>query len=189
MKRQDYLLIALVPLALLLLPLTGQLTVEGWHWKWNDFVMAWAVFTFATWFFRFLVTRPWTNLPYKVGVGLAIMTGFLITWCDLAVQIIGEDNPGNVLYLLTVLGGFIGVCLARCRPAGLAIVAFAMAAALLLIPVVAVLNWPADFSPGYPKVQLLSTVLAALFAASGLLFRRAALPGFAPPKAASAIAR
>lgn len=174
MKRKDWIIVALVPLALLLIPITGQLTVEGWNWPWHGFVFAWAVFTFATWFFRFLVTRPWTNLPYKVGVGLAIVTGFLITWADLAAQIIGEDNPGNVFYLLTILGGFIGVGVARFRPAGLAWVAFAMATALFLIPIVAVLRWPADFSPGYPKVQLLSSVLAAIYTASGLLFRRAA---------------
>lgn len=174
MKRKDWLIIAWLPLALLLVPITGQLTVEGWNWKWHGFVFAWAVFTFATWFFRFLVTRPWTNLPYKVAVGLAIVTGFLVVWCDLAAQIIGEDNPGNAFYLLTVLGGFVGVGIARFRPAGLAIVAFGMAAAFLLIPVVAVLNWPDDFSPGYPKIQFGSAVLAAIFTTSGILFRRAA---------------
>jgi hypothetical protein len=168
-----------VPLGLLLVPITGQLTVEGWHWKWHGFVFAWAVFTFATWFVRFLVTRPAANLPYKVGVTLAIVTGFLVTWSDLAVQIIGEDNPGNVLYLLTVLGGFIGVVISRFRPGGLSIVAFAMAASFLLIPAVAVLNWPADFDPGYPKIQFGSAVLAAIFTTSGLLIRRAA-PQAAP---------
>ena len=39
MKNKDYLIVALLPLALLLIPLTGQLTVDGWHWKWNDFVV------------------------------------------------------------------------------------------------------------------------------------------------------
>ena len=184
MKRKDYLFILYVPLALLLIPITGQLTVDGWNWKWHGFVFAWAVFTFATWFFRFLVTRPWTNLPYKIAVGLAIVAGFLTVWCDLAAQIIGEDNPGNVFYLLTVLGGFIGVCLARFRPMGLAWVAFGMALSFLLIPVVAVLNWPSDFSPGYPQVQLGSTVLAAIFVASGLLFRRAASHPVTPAPAA-----
>lgn len=175
MKRKDWIIVALVPSALLLVPITGQLTVEGWNWKWNDFVVAWVIFGITTWFFRFLVTRPMANLPYKAGAALAVVTGFLITWCDLAAQIIGEDNPGNVFYLLTILGGFIGVGVARFRPAGLAWVAFAMATALFFIPIVAVLRWPADFSPGYPKVQLLSSVLAAIYIASGLLFRRAAL--------------
>lgn len=174
MNRKDYLIVALVPLALLLIPLIGQLTVEGWNWTWSDFVMAWVVFIFATWFFRFLVTRQTSNFVYKVGVALAVVTGFLVTWINLAVQIIGDDNPGNGLYLLTVLGGFIGVGFSRFQPARLAWVAFAMAAVLFLIPVIAVLLWPADFSPGYPKVQMLSACFAAMFAASGLCFRRAA---------------
>jgi hypothetical protein len=181
MKRKDYLLIAFVPLTLLLLPLTGQLTVDGWHWKWHDFVMAWAVFTFTTWFIRFLVTRPAANLPYKVAATLAIVTGLLITWVNLAVQIIGDDNPGNVLYLLTILGGFIGVGTSRFQPAALSRVAFGMAAALLLIPAVSVLMWPADFNPGYAKVQILSSAFAAMFATSGLLFRRAACHPSATP--------
>jgi hypothetical protein len=179
MQRKDYLLTALVPSALLLLPLAGQLTVEGWNWKWNDFVIAWVVFAIATGFFRYLATRPMANLAYKAGTAIAVVTGFLITWVTLAVQIIGDDNPGNGLYLLTILGGFIGVGVARCRPAGLALVAFGMAIVLLLIPVVSVLLWPADFNPGYPRIQFGSAVLAALFTASGLCFRRAA--GLARP--------
>ncbi len=174
MTRRDLKIILLVPSILILLPLAGSLTVEGWNWTWHDFLMAWVVFAVTTAFLRFLVTRPVANLPYKAGAAIAVVTGFLITWVNLAVQIIGEDNPGNGLYLLTILGGFLGVAVSRCRPAGLAWVAFAMAAALLLIPVVAVLAWPADFSPGYPRVQALSAAFAALFTASGLLFRRAA---------------
>jgi len=174
MKRKDYLIVAFAPLALLLLPVTGQLTVEGWHWTWHDFLVAWVAFTITTWFARFLMTRRAANLPYKAGAALAVVAGFLITWVTLAAQIIGDDNPGNGLYLLTILGGFIGVGVVRCRPAGLAVVAFSLATALLLIPVVAVVAWPADFSPGYIPVQFLSSGFAAMFIASGLLFRRAA---------------
>jgi len=173
MKRKDYLIVALVPLALLLIPITGQLTVEGWHWTWHDFLFAWVVFTITTFFYRFLVTRPMANLAYKAGAALAVLAGFLITWIDLAAQIIGDDNPGNGLYLLTILGGFLGVGLSRFQPARLALVAFAMAAVLVLIPSVSVHLWPADFNPGYPKVQLLSSGFAAMFVVSGLLFRHA----------------
>lgn len=174
MKRQDFLLIALVPSCLLLLPLVGNLTVEGWNWKWNDFLAAWVVFTLTTAFFRFLLTRQLGNLAYKLGAACAVLTGFVILWVTMAVQIIGEDNPGNVLYLFTLLGGLIGGLFVRFRAAGLARVAFAMALALLAIPAVAVVRWPADFSPGYPQVQLLSAGLAAMFVAAGLFFRRAA---------------
>lgn len=173
MKNKDYLIVALLPLALLLIPLTGQLTVEGWHWKWNDFVFAWVVFSLTTFVFRFLVTRPMANFAYKAGVALAVLAGFLVFWITAAVQIIGDNNSGNALYLLTILGGFIGVGVSRFRPAGLAIVALTMAAAFLLIPAVAAVCWPSDFSPGYPKIQLMSAGFAAVFTACGLLFRHA----------------
>jgi hypothetical protein len=174
MKRKDLIIVGLVPLGLLLIPLTGQLTVDGWNWTWHDFLMAWAVFSITTAFLRFLVTRPMADFAYKAGAGLAVIGGFLITWITMAVQIIGDDNPGNGLYLLTILGGFIGVGVSRFQPATLAWVAFAMAAVLVAIPAVSVLLWPADFNPGYPKVQMLSAGFAALFTGSGLLFRHAA---------------
>lgn len=183
MKKKDYLIVALLPLALLLVPLTGQLTVDGWRWTWTDFLFAWVVFTVTTFFFRFLVSRPVANLAYKAGVALAVVAGFLIFWISAAVQIIGDENPGNLLYLLTILGGFIGVGVARFQPAGLARVAFSMATALILIPAISFLLWPVDFNPGYAKVQILSSGFAAMFIASGLLFRHAAGRAGAPAAA------
>jgi len=66
------------------------------------------------------------------------------------------------------------VALARFRPAGLAKAAFATAAATFLVPVIAVILWPADFSPGVWPVFALNSGFVALFAGAGLLFRRAA---------------
>lgn len=174
MKRKDYLIVALVPLALLLIPLVGNLTVKGWNWHWNDFLFAYVIFALTAFAYRLLATRRWSNLSYKLGAALGVLAGFLIFWVTLAVQIIGEDNPANVFYLVTVLGGVIGLAVARLRPADLAKVAFAMAAALFLIPVVAVVRWPADFSPGVAPVFLLNSGLVAMFITSGLLFRHAA---------------
>ncbi len=131
----------------------------------------------TTFFLRFLVSRPVANFSYKAGVALAVLAGFLVFWISAAVQIIGDENPGNLLYLLTLLGGFIGVCVARFLPAGLARVAFSMAAALILIPAISFLLWPVDFNPGYAKVQILSSGFAAMFIACGLLLRHAAGPG------------
>jgi hypothetical protein len=183
MKKKDYLIVALLSLALLLVPITGQLTVDGWRWTWTDFLFAWVVFTVTTFFYRFLVARPVANFAYKAGVALAVLAGFLIFWISAAVQIIGDENPGNLLYLLTILGGFLGVCVARFQPTGLARVAFSMAAALILIPAISYLLWPVDFNPGYAKVQILSSGFAAMFLAAGLLLRHAAGQTGAPAAA------
>lgn len=174
MKSKDFLFAALAASTLSLLPLAGSLTVDGWNWTVGDFAVAWVIFALTFFFYRLLTTRPMAGLSYKIGAGLAVLAGFLITWITFAVQIIGDENPGNRLYLLAILGGFIGVACSRFRAAALAKLAFGLAAVLIAIPAVSVLLWPADFNPGYPLIQLLSAGFAALFAASGLFFRHAA---------------
>lgn len=174
MKTKDYLLVTLIPLALLLIPLFGNLYVDGWNWKPGDFVFAWVVLAGAIFLYRLLATSKTASLLYRLGAGLAVVTGFVVFWVTAAVQIIGDENPANPLYVLALLIGLIGVGLARLRPAGMAKAAFATAAALFLIPVIAVIFWPADFSPGVPQVFALNSGFVLMFVASGLLFRRAA---------------
>lgn len=174
MKTKDYLLVTLAPLPLLLIPLIGVLTSPGWRWTLFDFVAAWVVLASATFVFRLIVTRPVANLAYKAGAGLAVAAALLIAWISAAVQIIGDENPGNGLYLGVILIGLIGVGRARFSPAGMARAAFATAGATFLVPIVAVLAWPGDFSPGVPQVFALNFGFVLLFTAAGCLFRRAA---------------
>jgi hypothetical protein len=174
MKRKDYLIVALLPLALLLIPITGQLTVEGWHWTWHDFLFAWVVFTVTTFVFRLIVSRKFANLAYKAGAALAVLAGFLVFWITAAVQIIGDENPANILYLGVILTGLGGVAFARFRPAGMAKAAFATAAVTFVVPIVGLILKPSDFSPGVPQVFMLNGCFVLMFAASGLLFSHAA---------------
>lgn len=174
MKRKDCLIVALLPLALLLIPLAGQLTVNGWHWTWTDFLFAWVVFSITTLLYRFLVTRPAANSAYKAGAALAVVAGFLVFWITAAVQIIGDENPANILYFGVILTGLGGVALARFRPAGMAKAAFATAAVTFVIPIVGIVLASADFSPGIPQVFLLNGCFALMFAAAGLLFLHSA---------------
>jgi hypothetical protein len=174
MKTKDFLIVALFPLAVLLLPLVAMQFTHEVNWTLSDFVVMWVVLTIPTLLFRILVTRKWASLSYRLGAALALVTGFLITWVNLAVQIIGDRNPANLFYFGVVLLGLVGVGLSRFHPTGLARTAFAAAGMTLLIPVVAVLAWPSDFSPGVLPVFFGNTVIAVLFAAAGLLFRHAA---------------
>ncbi len=174
MKRKDYLIVALAPLAVLLIPLVAMRFTREVNWTWSDFAAMWVVLSVPTFLFRLLVTRPWASLPYRLGAGLAVVTGFLMTWVNLAVQIIGHENPANLLYFVVILIGLIGVGLARFQPAGLAMTAFAAAATTFLVPIVAFACWPADFSPGVPQVFILNGGFVFMFAGAGLLFRRAA---------------
>lgn len=174
MKTKDYLIVALVPLAVLMIPLVAMHFTREVNWTGSDFAIMWVVLVVPTFLFRLLVTRQRSSLPYRLGAGLAVVAGFLMTWVNLSVQIIGHDNPANLLYLLVILIGLIGVGLARFQPTGLAKAAFATAAATFLVPVIAFFAWPTDFSPGVPQVFMLNGGFVLLFAGAGLLFRQAA---------------
>lgn len=173
MKKKDYLIVALAPLPVLSLPLWGVLW-GGWKWPVPAFILAWTLLAAATFVYRLLATSRSANLFYKLGVGLAVVSSFLMGWANLAAGIIGEDNPANGLYFLVILGALGGVAASRFRAAGLAWTAFGMAACILLIPSIAYFVWPVDFSPGVPKVFALSGILAAIYVVSGLLLRHAA---------------
>lgn len=174
MKKKDWLIVVLAPFPVLVIPLVGNKVVEGWNWKWNDFVFAWVVFAAVAFIYRLLATRTFANLAYKAGAALAILAGFFIFWLTAAVQIIGDENPANLLYLVVLLIGVIGVGLSRFNPSGMANAAFATSAATLLVPTIAFIFWPADFSPGVAKVFILNGLFALMFIVSALLFRHAA---------------
>lgn len=174
MKKTDYLIVALAPLAVLLLPLVGNYTVEGCNWSPGDFLAGWVILASTIFLFRFLLTRAPTDFAYKAGAALAVTGGFLLTWVNLAVQVIGDRNPANLLYFAVLLAGLIGVLVSRFAAAGLARTAFGCAAGTFVVPLVAVLLWPGDFSPGVPHVFVLNLCFVLLFAGAGLLFRQSA---------------
>jgi hypothetical protein len=174
MQKKDFLIVALAPLPVLLIPLVGMMISEEWKWTLSDFVAAWVLLAGTAFVYRLLATRKTATLAYRAGAGLAVAAGFLLTWVNLAVQIIGHENPANLLYLGVILVGLTGVFLSRFQPAGMANAAFATAAAAFLVPVVAVICWPGDFSPGVPQVFLLNGGFVLMFAGAGLLFRHAA---------------
>jgi hypothetical protein len=175
MKTKDWLIVALAPTPVLLIAAYGNRYVEGWNWNPGSFVFAWVVIAGATFLYRLLATRKFATLAYRLGAGLAILAGFMIFWASAAVQIIGEENPANPLYVLVLLASLVGVGFTRFQPRRLAHTALATAVAIFLIPVIALIFWPADFSPGVLKVFLLNGAFTAMFVVSGLLFRRAAV--------------
>lgn len=174
MKKKDYLIVALAPFPVLMIPLAGVL-YGGWQWQVRTFVLAWTVLAAAVFVYRLLATSKAASLTFKLGTGLAVLTSFALGWITLSVKVIGEENPANLFYFLVILGGLIGVGFSRFQPAALAKAAFAMAGATLLVPVIAILFWPSsDFSPGVEKVFVLNCGFVAMFVVSGLLLRHAA---------------
>lgn len=165
--------VALVVLALLLIPFVAMQFSDEVRWDLFDFVVAGVLLT-ATGVAYELVSQSRT-LMYRVAVGISVVTSLLLVWVTLAVGIIGsESNPANLLYLGAVVLAVVGAAIARLRPGKMALVLYATAVAQLLIPLASFVYFRPDFSPGVVAVFGLSTVFCLLYASAGLLFQQSA---------------
>ena len=127
---------------------------------------------------------------YRIAIGIAGTTGFILLWINAAAGIIG-DGPINVMYLGVLAVALAGALIAQFQPRGMAWTLFATALAQVLVPVVALLIWSVGgqellldphsphppFHPGILPVFALNAGFAALWTVSALFFRRAATNG------------
>lgn len=178
MKNKSLLAALALPAFVLLIPLIGMQISDQWQWGPGDFLVAYLLMSGVGLAFRWFALRS-DNLAYRLGAALALLAAFLIVWVSAAVGIIGAENPGNLLYGVVLLVALAGACLARFAAGGMARVLLVTACIQTLVPGVAYLFWPSDFSPGVAQVFALNSGFAALFAGSALLFRRAARPPLA----------
>jgi len=145
-------------------------------WGAADFAIAAFALYGAGIAYTFLSRRS-GDWAYRFAAGLAVICGLLLFWVNAAVGVIGnEDNPANWVYLGILAVGAVGALITRCQPRGMARTLFGMAFALIGLTVIAVAAGfgPADLA-GSLGVVAFATFFAAIFAASGLLFREAAL--------------
>jgi hypothetical protein len=146
----------------------------------------WGALLFGTGITYELVARKGGTMAYRIAIGVACVTGFVLLWINAAAGIIG-DGPVNLMYLGVLAVGSIGAFIARFQPRGMALALFATAVAQMLVPVIALVIWKAGwesllvdprspnppFDPGIVPVFGLNAVFVLLFAGSALLFRRA----------------
>ena len=178
--------VALVALALLMVPLVASRLVPGWNWPPRAFVLVYVLF-FATGMAYALIARKsgayktgaWS---YKAGVAVALFAGFALGWSTM-VQTADSGHPERLWFLSVLVVGLIGACLARLKAPGLAVTLFAMAATLALITVILPSGAPPDMAR---RMAIGHAGLVALLTASGLLFRRASLMGTRPSSPAEA---
>lgn len=164
---------ALVTALLLMIPLVAMQFTDDVVWSVFDFIVA-GVLLFGTGFMYALVTRKGGSTAYRVAVGMALVSGLMLIWVNLAVGLIGsEDNPANILYLGVFAVGFFGAILSRLRSRGMARTMFAMAIAQALVPVVAFSIWRPELDTGLAAVIGVNALFVMLFTGSGLLFRQA----------------
>lgn len=164
--------VALVALALLMVPLVASQVVKGWNWPARAFVIVYLLF-FATGMAYALIARKRCEWSYKAGVGVALVAGFALGWSTM-VQTADSGHPERLWSLSVLAVGLIGACLARLKARGLAGTLFAMAATLALIAVILPSGAPPDMAR---RMAIGHGVYVVLFIASGLLFRRASLMG------------
>ncbi len=160
---------------ILLIPLLGNLFIDGWNWSLFDFIVG-GTLVFAAGLTYELVAKRMSNKGYRFAVGLAVGTAFILTWVNLAVEIIGDNNPANLMYFAVPIVGFIGAVTAKFRPQGMARALFGTALAQAAVPVIALIIWSpqaTSWAPGVLRVFGLNAVFVMLFVASAFLFRRA----------------
>ncbi|MBD3385998.1 hypothetical protein GF407_13860 [candidate division KSB1 bacterium] len=173
--RRQVVYVAFATASILMVPLLAmQLTGEV-NWSLFDFIIM-GILLFGTGLTYVLISRLSDSIAYRAAVGVAVVAGLLLIWINLAVGIIGsENNPANQLYIVVLIVGIIGACIARLRPLAMARTLFVTALAQLLVPMIAMLIWRPSLenAPGIIGVFILNAFFAALFIVSGKLFRHA----------------
>lgn len=146
---------------------------DEWNWRPESFVLFGAMLASALGAYE-LAVRTTGSWAYRAGAAVAIATGFVLVWMNLAVGIIGpEDNPANLLYGGALLVGAVGAAMARLEPRGMALASLATALALLLVAALAASVWGNE-PPGRIGILILSSIFAALYLGAAWLFRKAA---------------
>ncbi|MBL8178840.1 MAG: hypothetical protein JNK48_29475 [Bryobacterales bacterium] len=164
--------VALVALAVWMVPLVASQFVEDWHWGVGGFARAYVLF-FLVGMAIALVARRMGVWSYKAGAGVALAAGFALAWSTM-VQVADSGHPERLWYHSVLVVGMVGACLARLKAAGLASTLFAMAATLALIAATLPSGAPPEIAR---RMAIGHGVYVVLFTASGLLFRHASLAG------------
>lgn len=174
LKDKSLLAALLLPALLLLVPLVAMRFTTEVNWTGSDFAVAYAVLAGAGLALRLLVRRS-GDLAGRVAAVAAVGSTLFMTWVNLAVGLVGRENhPANALYLGVLAIGVLGALAANFQPRGLTRTFWAMAAAQLAVPALALLVWQVE--PVIPVARVIgaNAFFALLFAVTALLFRRAA---------------
>lgn len=87
-------------------------------WTASDFVIMGILLGSVGLGIEFLV-RQSGNRFVRLGAIVAVLTGFLTIWVNLAVGMIGDDEPYNLLFLLPLLAALFGGIAVRLQPEGM----------------------------------------------------------------------
>lgn len=111
---------------LLLLPAVAMQFTAEVNWTASDFIVMGVMLSVACGLYE-LATWLSGNAAYRMAFGIAVVTGFLTVWVNLAVGMFGsENNALNLMFGGVLLVAALGALLANFRARGMA---WAMAAA------------------------------------------------------------
>jgi hypothetical protein len=151
----------------LLLPLVAMQFTSEVNWDFVDFTVFGTMLLVVCGSYE-LATRLTGNKAYRFAVGIALLGAFFLTWINLAVGIIGnEENPVNLVFFAIPMVGAIGALVARFQPRGMARALVLTAIAQALVAVIAVLA-------GWGHTFVLTGLFIILWLTSAHLFRKAA---------------
>lgn len=160
---------------LLAMPAVAMRFTAEVNWTALDFLTAAVLFGLLGLGVEFGARRAGGVLA-RLGMGVAVLTAFLLVWVNLAVGIIGsERNDANLLFAGVLAAATGGALLARFRPAGMARAMLATAAAQTLVGAAALALQLGTDGPGWPRDVIGATVIFdGLWLLAAALFRRAA---------------
>lgn len=154
---------------LLALPLLAMQFTREVNWTLSDFAVMGTLLGAVGGAYELAVRVARSN-AFVVAAGIAVGTGFLTTWINLAVGIIGgENDAANALFFCVIAIAGIGAALARLQPARMAWAMRATAIAQAMVGVVALIA-----APGHPEGYILSAIFAVMWLCSAWLFASAA---------------
>ena len=149
---------------LLSLPAIAMQFTSDVDWSASDFIVMGALLGTIGLATEFLVRRSGST-AYRIAAVVAMATAFLTVWVNLAVGMIGDDNPYNLLFLGVLGVAVAGSILSNFKPAGMARAMFAAAAVQALV---AGFGFTTD-----PRGALFSMMFALPWIIAAGLFRRA----------------
>lgn len=184
---------AVITALILLVPLLRNLFVYGWDWDLRGFLVVGGVGTllFAAGLTVQMLAKKLATPAYRAAAGVALATAFLLVWGNF-VQAADGVNPDAMMYLAVPMVGIVAAAIARFRPDGMARALFVTALAQALLLAIALIIRNPRATPWTPAVLRgfgANAFFVLLFAASALLFRKAAraadgplMPHASPPR-------
>jgi hypothetical protein len=174
--------VALATVAILLIPLVAMQFTHEVNWTASDFLVM-GVLLFGAGLTYVLIARMGNNATYRMAAAVGVAAGLLLVWANLAVGLVGsEHNPANLLYGSVLAVALIGAFAARFRPLGMSNAMFAASLTYVVVTVIALFIWTPTGAGAEPQAHMVNVVVAnavfaAIWAVSGLLFRRASATG------------